>query len=41
MTFGMMLINRRWYDWIGAVGGGGIITVGLAIAIWRIIVAKQ
>jgi hypothetical protein len=31
----------RWYDWIGAVGGGGMMTVGLIIAIWRIILSKE
>lgn len=33
--------GRRWYDWIGAVGGGGMMTVGLIIAIWRIVVSKE
>jgi hypothetical protein len=33
--------DSRWYDWIGAVGGGGMMTVGLIIAIWRIVVAKE
>jgi hypothetical protein len=31
----------RWYDWIGAVGGGGMMTVGLIIAIWRIVVSRE
>jgi hypothetical protein len=33
--------DSRWYDWIGAVGGGGMMTVGLIIAIWRIVVSKE
>jgi hypothetical protein len=33
--------DSRWYDWIGAVGGGGMMTVGLIITIWRIIVSKE
>jgi hypothetical protein len=34
------LTCRKWYDWIGAVGGGGIMTVGLAILVWRLVVTK-
>ena len=33
--------GSRWYDWIAAVGGGGMMTVGLIIAIWRIVVSKE